>query len=128
MQFQRHIVERAVDASIVGAVAYEDMTKWAQPQNSRGEVNRAGKALVSTLLSRIDRAAVLNTINNWRSSHSYPLQTAKMNLRTRAKKIDQQSIVAQRLKRLSSISVKLRRNPNMKLSQMQDIAPLCQQW
>lgn len=97
------------------------MAKWVQPQNSRGEVNRAGKALVSETLSRIDRATVLNTINNWRSSHSYPLQTAKMNLRTKAKKVNSRAIVAQRLKRLSSIAVKLRRNPNMKLSQMQDI-------
>lgn len=112
-----------IDRSSSLAVAYVDdmTTKWAEPQNSKGEVNRAGQALVGDLLSRIDRAAVLNTINNWRSSHSYPLQIAKMTLRKRAKKIDGQSIVAQRLKRLSSISVKLKRNRHMKLSQMQDI-------
>jgi hypothetical protein len=38
-----------------------------------------------------------------------------------SKKISGKAIIAQRLKRLPSISVKLRDNPNMKLSQVQDI-------
>lgn len=43
---------------------------------------------------------------------------------TRAKKVDRDVIVAQRIKRLSSIQLKLERNPNMKLSQMQDLGGL----
>ncbi len=45
----------------------------------------------------------------------------RMTLTTRAKKIDRRAIIAQRLKRLMSIQVKLLRNDNMALSQMQDI-------
>ncbi|HKX17736.1 MAG TPA: (p)ppGpp synthetase, partial [bacterium] len=65
--------------------------------------------------------AALEVINNWRSSHSYPLQALKMTLKLRAKRIDSNAIVAQRLKRLSSIATKLRRNKHMALSQMQDL-------
>jgi hypothetical protein len=69
----------------------------------------------------VDRAEALRVINNWRSSHAYPLQALKMTLRSRALRVDDQAIVAQRLKRLSSIHTKLENNTNMKLSQMQDI-------
>jgi len=44
-----------------------------------------------------------------------------MTLKVRAKKIDPNALVAQRLKRRPSIEIKLRDNPNMKLSQMHDI-------
>src|SRR5205809_639624 len=39
----------------------------------------------------------------------------------RAKRISSSALIAQRLKRLPSIALKLRQNQNMKLSQMQDI-------
>lgn len=103
----------------------ENMAKWTIPSTTKGEVNRAGQVLVEGSLFAglppIDRAEVLNTINNWRSSHGYPQHIAKKTLQTRAKRIDEHSICAQRLKRLPSIISKLRRNRNMKLSQMQDI-------
>lgn len=44
-----------------------------------------------------------------------------MTLLRRARKIDADALVAQRLKRRPSIELKLRDNPTMKLSQMQDI-------
>lgn len=95
---------------------------WTTPQFSKTEVDRAGALLISEeLVDDETWNLALQTINNWRSSHSYPLQALKMTLLNRAKKVDDRAIVAQRLKRLSSISVKLRRNPNMALSQMQDI-------
>jgi ppGpp synthetase/RelA/SpoT-type nucleotidyltranferase len=104
------------------------MANWVVPQVTRGQVNRAGQLLISRRIqwSRLlgsdqERQAALKMINNWRSSHSYPLHLAKKNLQTRAKRIAENATCAQRLKRLSSISVKLRRNPKMKLSQMQDI-------
>ena len=107
---------------------------WVTPQHKRGEVDRAGDFLVNEN-SLADRFAgnddvegylyqaerEYDIINNWRSSHSYPLQIIKMTLLTRAKRVDNQTIVAQRIKRLSSIKLKLDRNPNMKLSQMQDL-------
>ena len=42
--------------------------------------------------------------------------TFKIGLLHKAKQVDNDSLVAQRLKRLSSIATKLRRYPNMKLS------------
>jgi len=55
-------------------------------------------------------------INNWRACHSYPLQAIKMTLLTRAKQIHSEALIAQRLKRLPSIAIKLKDNPNMHLS------------
>jgi hypothetical protein len=63
----------------------------------------------------------LAVINNWRSSHAYPLNTFQVNLRATARRHDPDSLVAQRIKRLSSIAHKLDRLRSMKLSQMQDL-------
>jgi hypothetical protein len=62
-------------------------------------------------------------INNWRSAHSYPLNCFQTNLRHRARKIDSNALVSQRLKRFDSIVKKLSRDQTstMELSQMQDI-------
>jgi ppGpp synthetase/RelA/SpoT-type nucleotidyltranferase len=107
---------------------------WVKPLFNRGEIDRAGQFLVDEkaisnsyaeandidgYVDAADRAYTI--INNWRSSHSYPLQIIKMTLLGRAKSVDNQAIVAQRIKRLSSIESKLTRNRNMKLSQMQDL-------
>jgi ppGpp synthetase/RelA/SpoT-type nucleotidyltranferase len=107
---------------------------WTKPEFNRGRVDAAGNLLVSGADNnwRLDPAhggftftgeqdEALAIINNWRSSHSYPLQAIKMALLKRARRVDQDAIVAQRIKRLSSIELKLRRNPNMKLSQMHDL-------
>jgi len=58
---------------------------------------------------------------NWRSSHAMPLLVFRKHLQKRAEKIHPKAIVAQRLKRFSSIMNKLEREPMMKLSQMQDL-------
>ncbi len=101
---------------------------WTTPQYSREELNEAGRTLVAYNSSPewdIDLygeyEAALPIINNWRSSHSYPLNTFQTTLRRYARKIDEGALIAQRIKRLSSISAKLERFPDMKLSQMQDI-------
>jgi hypothetical protein len=73
------------------------------------------------LASREDRELALAVINNWRSSHSFPLNTLQVNLRKMAGYIDPDPTAAQRIKRLPSIRHKLERFPGMKLSQMQDI-------
>jgi len=71
-------------------------------------------------VSRIDDDN-LGVINNWRAAHAQPLVTFNMTLRGRSAKIDSRALVAQRLKRLSSIEAKLRDRPSMRLTQMQDI-------
>ena len=95
---------------------------WAVPAFTRGEVDRAGRLLAQNGVA--DPLAIghaLDVINNWRSSHSFPLNTFQMTLRNRAAAICGDPIVARRLKRDPSIFAKLRRFPTMKLSQMQDI-------
>ena len=63
----------------------------------------------------------LATVNNWRAAHGHPLNTFQTNLRVAARRIDAGPVVAQRTKRLTSITEKLYRLPKMKLTQMQDI-------
>lgn len=114
--------EFEISGKAAASVPFDDMAKWAVPQfDSKGQVDRAGKALIENSLSKVDRASALSIINNWRAIHSYPLHITKVNLKRRAGRVSGKSIIAQRLKRLSSISLKLRRNSHMKLSQMQDI-------
>jgi hypothetical protein len=97
---------------------------WTKPEYSKGQVDSAGDWLINDdFLSWLtgDNDKMFAIINNWRSAHSYPLLAMRMTLTGRAKRVDERAIVAQRLKRLTSIDVKLRRNANMALSQMQDI-------
>lgn len=95
--------------------------KWTELQYSRGQVDRAGKTLVDNTIPPLERMKIFDAINNWRSSHSYPLHLATKNLHKKAKRLNETFVTARRLKRLSSIIIKLKRNRNMKLTQMQDI-------
>lgn len=96
---------------------------FAVPQYTRQEVNHAGECLIADekVVWVANRDQMLAIINNWRSSHAFPLQSFKMTLLARAKRIDKKAIVAQRLERLPSIELKLRRFKEMRLTQMQDI-------
>lgn len=60
-------------------------------------------------------------VNNWRSSHSFPLNTFQIGLRNHTTQIDPEGLVAQRIKRLPAIIFKLNRFPTMTLTEMQDI-------
>lgn len=94
---------------------------WTTPQFSRGAVDRAGQVLSKVGASDEELYEALVVINNWRSSHSFPLNTLQVGLRKKARQIDGAALVAQRIKRLSSIEAKLRRFDKMSLSRMQDI-------
>jgi len=94
---------------------------WAKPQYNRGRVDAAGDTLLHPPISSDEYETALSVINNWRTSHGYPLQCLKMVLLGRAKSIESKALIAQRLKRLPSIELKLKNNPHMKLSQMQDL-------
>jgi RelA/SpoT family protein len=95
---------------------------WTKRQFSKNQVDDAGDALISPTSSAGDIDDALLVINNWRASHSFPLNTFKMGLLGKCVKVDSKSIVAQRIRRLSSIRSKLQRFSGMKLSRMQDIA------
>jgi ppGpp synthetase/RelA/SpoT-type nucleotidyltranferase len=94
---------------------------WATPLFEKPTVNKAGRALLENVDDFDLYVDALTVINNWRAIHAFPLNTFQMNLRRRGKKLDPDCLIAQRIKRLSSIEHKLQRFPQMKLSQMQDI-------
>lgn len=98
---------------------------FALPSFSRSRVNAAGDALISPRILSLEALAQytkeIDVINNWRSSHSGPLLSMRMLLTRQAESIDPTSLIAQRIKRLSSIKLKSERFPTMKLTQMQDI-------
>lgn len=98
---------------------------WQTFEHSIEDVNAAGKVLVRSRRSRstldttfYDAIAV---IDNWRAVHAFPLNTFQMYLRLKSKSVDSDALIAQRIKRLSSIEQKLRRMPRLLLSEMQDI-------
>ena len=94
--------------------------EWATPQYSKNKINAAGAKLVDPS-NEMDLDEALTIINNWRSSHSFPLNTFQVGLRRLGNQVYNDCLVAQRIKRLSSIEAKLSRFPTMTLSQMQDI-------
>jgi len=99
---------------------------FAEPEYDPEIVDAAGDTLIGYADAQeyLDDLELdpLDIINNWRAAHAYPLNTFQMTLRNRARQVDHQNIVAQRIKRLSSIEDKLRRYDWLKLSAMQDIA------
>jgi hypothetical protein len=62
----------------------------------------------------------IEVVDWWRESHARPLSRVAANLRYYAAEHGE-PVVAQRLKKLSTIADKLLREPNMKLSRMGDI-------
>jgi uncharacterized UPF0146 family protein len=94
---------------------------YPKPEYSRTEVNKAGNIIIDPSATEIQREWALTVINNWRTSHNFPLNTFQIRLRDVARKINPDSLVAQRIKRLASIKLKLELQPEMKMSQMQDL-------
>ncbi len=91
---------------------------WPVPSYSRSRVTAAGNALIARSATLDDRRAARLIVNDWRAAHSLPLERVRAELEER---VGENALVAQRLKRLSSIDAKLRRLRNMQLARMQDI-------
>ena len=102
-----------------------DMADWIKREYGKGEIDRVGELLVPWWKDEapqpLNLGAAWGVIHNWRASHAMPLLTFRMGLAQRAKRVEPRAIIAQRLKRLSSVMNKLAREPRMKLSQMQDL-------
>jgi len=94
---------------------------WEEPRFTKTQVDAAGDALARGHLSKRDEDSALGVLNNWRSAHSFPLNTLQVGLRNKCCRVWDSALVAQRLKRTPSIVQKLRRFGGMKLSRMQDI-------
>jgi hypothetical protein len=102
------------------------MAQWAKREHGKGAIDRAGAFLVPWWLGKAKPdmgqvAEAYGVIENWRTSHAMPLLTFRIGLGNRAKRVEPQAIVAQRLKRFTSLMNKLTREPRMKLSQMHDL-------
>lgn len=97
---------------------------WAKPEFKPEVVNTAGRQLAGLEFPVTNMSGIetLSIINNWRSSHAYPLNTFQITLRIKSRKIERGSVIAQRLKRLESIHRKLSAKTSMRMTQMQDIA------
>ena len=99
---------------------------FTEPLYTEDIVDLAGDALNANLsadaLLNSKGLNFIDVINNRRAAHAYPLNTFQATLRQRTARIDPGSVVAQRIKRLSSIRGKLGRYDWLTLSQMQDIA------
>jgi hypothetical protein len=95
---------------------------YITPKFPKWRINAAGRRLAEGALLDDDPIVTdLVVINNWRSSHGFPLNAFHVTLRGRARKFDPRAITAQRIKRLSSIEAKLRRFTKMELARMHDI-------
>ena len=91
---------------------------------SKTQINKAGKILKETLPDSIlQMIEAEDVLTYWRYIHLPILNTFQATLRTKVvRKYKKNGFIAQRLKRAPSIIAKLRREPHMKLSTMQDIA------
>ena len=97
---------------------------WATLRFTKDKVNEAGARLTRPL-STIPAGELIDAVDvvaNWRSCHTFPLNTFQMTLRRKAHAIHETAIVAQRIKRLPAIIEKLRRLKHLKLAEFQDIA------
>lgn len=94
---------------------------WIEPAFSRTRVDQAGELLRASASNGGAADEAREVLGNWRAAHAFPLNTLQMNLRHRARRVDEDAVIAQRLKRESSIVRKLSRFGQMRLTQMQDI-------
>jgi hypothetical protein len=79
------------------------MTLHASIKTSRSRVDRAGRELVATSDSAQVPEESLAVINNWRSFHAFPLNSITVVLKQKSRRIQDNALVVQRLKRARSI-------------------------
>jgi len=71
--------------------------------------DKAGEILKRANSSSEDKELALTILNNWRSAHSFPMNTFQIRLRRLSKTLDKNALVVQRFKRVPSIIKKLQR-------------------
>lgn len=94
--------------------------RWKIVEYSKGEINRAGDTIRKKDATPEQIKSAIKVVDNWRAAHAFPLQIIYAHLRRMAEGHNG-FIVAERLKRLSSILGKLDRESGMLLSRMQDL-------
>lgn len=88
---------------------------------SRRAIDSAGELLAKVYEEGPEIEEAIGKLNNWRSFHSFSLNTITVDLKQKAGRVDPTSHVVRRLKRSRSIIAKLWKESSMRLSQMQDI-------
>lgn len=111
------IIENAINDWRNSMMTGNKRNQWEVPKYSKSEINKSGSIIADSSSSKEERDNALVILNNWRAAHAYPLQVICNNLRLR----NPNAIVVQRLKRLDSITGKIKRFPNMNLYRMQDL-------
>lgn len=94
--------------------------KWKIVENSRSQIINAGKTIRNEDISNEERNSAIKVIDNWRAAHAFPMHVIYMHLRRMCSQ-NEDVIVAERLKRLKSITNKLKREKAMNLWTMQDL-------
>lgn len=94
-----------------------ELLSYEVPSYSKKKVKAAGECLVK---GEVD-STTLKVLNNWRSSHALPLHVISEALNISALSIDDDALLAKRLKRSPSIINKLKIQKTMSLARMQDI-------
>jgi len=97
---------------------------WVELNHSKKAVRRAGDYLIKKPeVFELDKFLEhYSVLENWRTSHAYPIQSMLGYFRNKATKVDSKALIVQRLKRTPSILEKLRREDGMKLDRIEDIA------
>jgi putative GTP pyrophosphokinase len=94
------------------------------PKLSKTAIRRAGKILISRTEngSKLEEAQII--LNEWRACHAYPINTFEKTLQRKQREglLGDGAVIAQRLKRSSTIIEKLKQLHKPTLSNMQDIA------
>jgi len=91
--------------------------------HSKNRVKNAGEVLRRLESATPDEMLeAIGVIDEWRAGHAKPLRRVNAGLRHYVRKVGvEQPEVTQRLKRFATIADKLRRQPTMALSRMEDI-------
>ncbi len=94
--------------------------RWKSVEYSTSQIKKVGSIIRSADDESEDWLNAIDVTNNWRASHAYPMHIIYTHLRAMANNRED-IIVAERLKRLNSIILKLSREPSMNLWTMQDL-------
>lgn len=90
---------------------------------TKEKINQAGLRFINKN-SKVSQLEASEILQEFRANHQHPMTLFRHLIDRKLKKHKIQALVSQRLKRIPSIIYKLKKQKNMKLSRMQDIAGL----
>ncbi len=99
------------------------MVEWIKPDDYTSKaVDKAGNIVIGKKeVIPLREKEAFDTFHNWRATHAYPMHIIMLTLKNTARKVSEEAISVQRLKRTKSLIRKLERFKGMKLSRIQDI-------